>query len=139
MNYFKFQMMFWRKLRLKTYPSNVLILHLSWNDSRNSLREKCPNTELFLVHIFLHSDWIWRDTTYLCVFSPNTGKYGPEITLYLDTFHVVTANYHRNSLVQHTNTDNSKTHPKAALNLVKFFLFQELTLAIVFHVILQPY
>ena len=24
---------------------------------------------------------------YLSVFSPNTGKYGPEITPYLDTFH----------------------------------------------------
>ena len=27
--------------------------------------------------------------TYFPVFSPNTGKYGPEITPYLDTFHVV--------------------------------------------------
>ena len=26
---------------------------------------------------------------YLSVFIPNTGKYGPEITLYLDTFHAV--------------------------------------------------
>ena len=26
---------------------------------------------------------------YFPVFSPNTGKYGPEITPYLDTFHVV--------------------------------------------------
>ena len=26
---------------------------------------------------------------YFPVFSPNTGKYGPEITLYLDTFHAV--------------------------------------------------
>ena len=25
-----------------------------------------------------HSDWIWRDTKYLFVFSPNAGKYGPE-------------------------------------------------------------
>ena len=40
-----------------------------------SLREKCPNTELFLV--------------YFPVFGPNTGKYGPEITPYLDTFHAV--------------------------------------------------
>ena len=24
-----------------------------------SLGEKCPNTELFLVRIFLYSDWIW--------------------------------------------------------------------------------
>ena len=27
-----------------------------------TLREKCPNTELFLVRIYLYSDWIWRFT-----------------------------------------------------------------------------
>ena len=53
-----------------------------------TLREKCPNTELFLVRIFPHSDWIRRDA-YLSVFSPNAGKYGPEITPYLGTFHAV--------------------------------------------------
>ena len=30
-----------------------------------------------------------RNTEYLSVFSPNTGKYGQEITQYLDTFHAV--------------------------------------------------
>ena len=61
----------------------------------NSLREKCPNTELFLVRIFPHSDWIRRDTEYteyteyLSVFSPNAGKYELEKSPYLDTFHVV--------------------------------------------------
>ena len=44
---------------------------------------------VFLVRIFPHSDWIRRDTSYLSVFSPNAGKYGPEITPYLDTFHTV--------------------------------------------------
>ena len=34
---------------------------------------------------FPHSDWIRRDF----VFSPNAGKFGPEKTPYLDTFHVV--------------------------------------------------
>ena len=29
---------------------------------------------------------------YFPVFSPNTRKYGPEITSYLDTFHAVNAN-----------------------------------------------
>ena len=33
------------------------------------LREKCPNTEFFLVRIFLYSGWIRRDTPYLSVFS----------------------------------------------------------------------
>ena len=32
---------------------------------------------------------IRRDTPYLSVFSPNVGKYGPEKTPYLDTFHTV--------------------------------------------------
>ena len=36
----------------------------------------------FWSETFLYSDWIRR-------FSPNTGKYGPEITPYLDTFHAV--------------------------------------------------
>ena len=55
-----------------------------------TLREKCPNTEFFLVCIFPHLDWIQRDTKYLSVFSPNAGKCGPEKTSYLDNFHAVT-------------------------------------------------
>ena len=45
-----------------------------------SLREKCPNTEFFLVRIFPHSHWIQRDTPYLSVSSQNARKYGPEKT-----------------------------------------------------------
>ena len=45
-----------------------------------SLHEKYPNTEFFLIRIFLHSDWMRWDTPYLSVFSPNAGKYGPEKT-----------------------------------------------------------
>ena len=33
---------------------------------------------VILVRIFPHSDWIWRNTEYLSVFSLNTGKCGPE-------------------------------------------------------------
>ena len=33
---------------------------------------------VFLVRIFPHLNWIWRDTPYLFVFSPNAEKYGPE-------------------------------------------------------------
>ena len=32
---------------------------------------------------------IQLDTKYLSVFVPNAGKYGPENTPYLDTFHAV--------------------------------------------------
>ena len=41
------------------------------------LREKCPNTELFLVRIFLNSDWIRGDTVWgytVCVFK--LGEFG---------------------------------------------------------------
>ena len=51
------------------------------------LREKCPNTDIVVVRIFMHLDWIRRDTSYLPVFSPNAGKYGQEKTPYLDKFH----------------------------------------------------
>ena len=57
-----------------------------FNEPRNTPRVRCPNTELFLVRIFLHLDWIRRYTSYLPVFSLNTEKYGPEKTPYLDTF-----------------------------------------------------
>ena len=56
---------------------------------KHPLREKCPNTEIFLVRILPHSDWIRRDTEYLSVFSPNAGNYEPEKTPYSDTFHAV--------------------------------------------------
>ena len=34
---------------------------------------------------------------YLSVFSPNAGKYGPEKTPYLDTFHAVQSLHHRDA------------------------------------------
>ena len=55
---------------------------------RNTLREKCPNTEFSLVRIFPHSDWIRRDTPYLSVFSPDAGKYRPEKTPYISLYSV---------------------------------------------------
>ena len=67
------------KLILKS-PMQLIIL---------TLREKYPNTELFLVHIFPHSDWMRRDTKYRSVFGPNAAKYRPKITPCLDTFRAV--------------------------------------------------
>ena len=40
----------------------------------------------FLVRIFPHSDWIGRDTSYLSLFGPSAGKYGPDETPYLVLF-----------------------------------------------------
>ena len=53
------------------------------------MREKCQNTEFFVVGIFPHSDWIRTDTEYLSIFSAIAEKYGPEKTPYLNTFQAV--------------------------------------------------
>ena len=44
--------------------------HLLWH----SLHEKCPNTELFLVRIFPHSDWILRISPYSVQMLENTDQ-----------------------------------------------------------------
>ena len=72
-----------------------MLLWMVWEQKQSTLREKCPKTEFFLIRIFRHSGWIWRDTKYLSVFSPNVGKYGPEKSLYLDTIHAVQCCYYR--------------------------------------------
>ena len=56
----------------------LCILFYSETKINLSLREKCPNTDFFLVRIFPCLDWIRTDTSYLSVFSPNARKYGPE-------------------------------------------------------------
>ena len=78
-NYFE------RKTALLKKPQfKIIIFHSKLLFASNTMREKCPNTEFFLVRIFPHSDWIGTK-----VFSLNTGKYGPEKTPHLDTFHTV--------------------------------------------------
>ena len=64
-----------------------------------SLRETCPNTEFFLIRIFPHLEWVRGDTPYLSVFSQNAGKYWPEKTPYLDTFHAVFSFLSKKSMV----------------------------------------
>ena len=50
----------------------------------------CPLSKLIVNSEF---EDLWRrdnpDTSYLSIFSPNAGKYGPENTPYLDTFKTV--------------------------------------------------
>ena len=55
-------------------------------------------TELFLVHIFLCLDWTRRFTEKISLFSPNIGKYGPEITRYLGTFQALYLHHRYNGL-----------------------------------------
>ena len=51
-----------------------------------TLCEKCPNTEFFFGPYF---PAFGQNTERYSVFSPNTRKYGPEKTPYLDAFHAV--------------------------------------------------
>ena len=51
------------------------MFHNRYLTGSETLREKYPHSEFFWP---VHLDWIQRDTMYLSVFSPNTGKYGPE-------------------------------------------------------------
>ena len=55
-----------------------MLLKYAKQKEKQKLREKCPNTEFFLVRIFPYSDWIRKDAPYLSVFSPNARKYGPK-------------------------------------------------------------
>ena len=83
-----FRLNFYKKCRCEYLSRwhDYVIMTSRWKES---LREKCPNTEFFLVSIFSDSNWIQRNTNYLSVFSPNVGKYGPKKTSYFDIFHAM--------------------------------------------------
>ena len=51
----------------KKHMRKLNIWHISdvyFHLRKDSLREKCPKPEFFLVRIFPHSDWIRRDTSH---------------------------------------------------------------------------
>ena len=52
--------------------SRVGQIFISWAAEKNFF------FGFFLVRVFPNSCWIRRDTEYLYVFSPNSGKYGPK-------------------------------------------------------------
>ena len=84
------------------------VIFFKKNIADTTLREKCPNTESFLVRIFPHPDWIRRDTEYLSVSSPNAGKCWSEKTPYFYTFHAVQALKIKSSIFTYpTNSSNS--------------------------------
>ena len=75
----------WRNLNLELILLNLLfvlkniglvftgaIFYLTYTAWKGSV---CG---VLLVRIFPYVEWIRRDTEYLCVFSPNVGKYGLE-------------------------------------------------------------
>ena len=73
------------------------------DDAKSKTRhEMYPTTEFFLVRIFPNLEWIWRDT--------NAGKYGPEKTPHLDTFHAVKAFWWDQSIKNRCIGNNSYLH-----------------------------
>ena len=77
------QLQYWKKF------SGSLLTNFTQNTIRSltllpvtllkvTLREKCPNTEFFLVCIFPYLYWLRGDILFLSVFSPKAGKYRPE-------------------------------------------------------------
>ena len=70
-----------------------IVCEIAWNNWINLLLLFLPihmrklGSYLNLVLTYCRFDI--ADTLYLSVFSPNAGKYGPEITPYLDTFHAM--------------------------------------------------
>ena len=72
---FKIRLDTWISFFKKKGSSNFIKKELT-------LREKCPNTEFFLVLIFPHLDWIRRDTEYTVKFS------GWWVPIYRKCFHI---------------------------------------------------
>ena len=100
---------------------------------KSTLHEKCPITDFFLlVHIFPHLVCVRRDTEYLSVFSPNVGKYRPEKTPYLGTFHAValkTNMFHsiinNNRIFCSIELSLREKCPNTELFLVRIFLYMD--------------
>ena len=116
------QIVIWQKMHFLMLAYSIFVrwttIHSMWNTIWHPLREKCPNTEFFLVRIFPHLDWIRRDTKSVQIRSfflvgllahldwiwtdtKSVWKYRPEQTpfriwtlayldtWYLDTFHTM--------------------------------------------------
>ena len=88
-------------MKLLTYDNCYLFRNDRFenNCSLNKIIKKLPKTKKKERTIFNHlikfitawneSEYGVISGPYFSVFSPNTEKYGPEITPYLDTFHAV--------------------------------------------------
>ena len=65
------------KMILEFFNCIVFFCYKFVSISKGSLREKCPNTEFFLVRTFPHSDWTQRDRSispYSVRMRENTGQ-----------------------------------------------------------------
>ena len=71
----------------KKLPNTFLTASCQWSHCVKSVQIRSYFWSVFSYIRTEYGDLLRRDTEYLSVFSPNTGKYGPEIAPYLDTFH----------------------------------------------------
>ena len=58
-----------------------------------------------------------RYFSYLSVFSPHAGKYGPEIIPYLDTYRPVRDNYNISTIIKRKDTKQGKLQKNSIANL----------------------
>ena len=93
--------------------NTILFDYVNINQIKKHTSKKYPNTEFFLVCIFLYSNWIRRFTPYISVFSPNPGIYGPKKKGDLNNFHVViTTRKYQSSIIHELwekNVNNART------------------------------
>ena len=81
-----------------------------------SLREKCPNTELFLVRIFPHSDWIERD---ISPYSVRMRENTDQKKLRIWTFFTMSYLFKRWIYYRSFKTNFSENRQASATNLLK--------------------
>ena len=67
---------------LKFWKITFFAEHLRKTALKDNTAWKVPVFGVLLVRIFPHSNWMRRDTQYLSVLSPKSGKYGPENSEY---------------------------------------------------------
>ena len=71
-----------------------------------TMREKCPNTEFFLVRIFLYSDWRWR-CFFWSVFSCIRTEYGDVLSgPYIPVFELNTEMFFLVRIQENTDQKN---------------------------------
>ena len=96
MGQIKLRFSFWLKINFRKMASHK---HVDLRKKENFIRSKCYLEDMHWVKSVQIRSYFWsvffrirseyREIRNISVFTPHSGKYGPEITPYLDTFHAV--------------------------------------------------
>ena len=99
------------------FHTSIRLVYKHWpdravyeDDTYSALRKNCPNTELFLAHIFLDLDWIRRFTKYIWL----------ETTFQSSTMHFWTVTFFKltlrsDCLELYFGTVDFKNHPDSVI------------------------